>query len=279
MAETLAPKAPVLQPYWKCLYGELFRQDPTHPLIKHAYFVLYILLHLPVIFPKSFGKWLFDFPESYFSFDETFLPEHHSSQSVLFLKLVSLTTGLSYSSIFICFTITIAAFAALIWTDMTTKRRPFTWPKNWETDNNACYDDMFCEPTRKDRVIRRPGNTLSNFLYLMLAFVILSSAVSRGVVEEEATSPPLIRGMLLSDFIFGLMLLILSISSIIWHSCNAFWSHGGRASKILLIICYIGSLAYMFSCCYCSYSGFMVNGSRHHISDYSNNCSGCICLY
>lgn len=229
MTGPLARKAPAtaLQPYWKCLYGEVYRQDPTHPLIKNAYFVLYILLHLPVIFPESLGQWLFHFPDSYFSFDETFLPGH-LSKSGLFLKLVSLTTGLSFFSIFVCFTITIAVFAALIWTDVTTKQRPFPWPENWETDNNACYDDMFCEPTRKGRVIRRPGNTLSNFLYMLFAFIILASTVSRWLVGEEVVELPLIRGLLLSDFIFGVMLLILSISSIIWHSCNAFWSHGGR---------------------------------------------------
>lgn len=212
-----------LQPYWKCLYGEVFRQDPTPTLLKHAYFIVYILLHLPVIFAETFGKFLFHFPDSYFSFDETFLSDHRDANLLWrILKLICLTTGLSYTSIFVSFTLTAAVFTVLIWTDAKTKLRPFPWPEVWETDNNACYNDMFCEPTRQNRLIRRPGNTLSNFVYLQLGFMILMSTLSHGLPRgNNLDEPPMIYGLLLSDFIFGVMLIILSVSSIIWHSCNA----------------------------------------------------------
>lgn len=215
MTQTSNSSASNLQPYWKCLFNAVFRQDPTHPIIKHIYFPIYLLLHLPVIFPETFGKWVFHFPDSYFTFDETFLP---NVTRYKVLGLISLTTGLSSISIFICFTVTVAAFTVLIWTDAITKIRPFPWPKSWEADNNACYYDMFCEPTREGRLIRRPGNALSNFLYLMLAFMVLMSTVSHGL---DSGKTPMIYGLLISDFIFGVMLFILSISSVIWHSCNA----------------------------------------------------------
>lgn len=240
MARTSSCKTPTLQPYWKCLFGEVFRQDITHPLIKHAYFLIYILLHLPVIFPETFGKLLFGFPDSYFTFDETFLPDQNNGNAlVVFLQLIRLTTGLSYVSIFICFSVTIAIISVLLWTDATTKLRPFPWPESWETDNNACYHDMFCEPTREKRLIRRPGNALSNFLYLFWAFVILGSTISHAFRVHGSKELPLIYGLLMSDFIFGVMLLILSVTSIIWHSCNAMWSHAVDLWSMEAVIIYL----------------------------------------
>lgn len=241
MAPTPRSNSPALQPYWKCLFGEVFRQDPTPSFIKHAYLIIYILLHLPVIFPKTFGQLIFDFHDSYFTFDDTHLSEssHHNSFRAMF-ELITLTTGISYTALFISFTIATSVFTVLIWSDATTKRRPFPWPESWETNNNSCYSDMFCEPTRENSLIRHPGNALSNFLYLLLSLIILISTISRGLLGGSASeTAPMLPGLLLSDFIFGIMLFILSLSSVIWHSCNAYWSHSVDLWSMEAVIVYL----------------------------------------
>ncbi|KAL3792863.1 hypothetical protein HJC23_004788 [Cyclotella cryptica] len=231
---------PTLEPYWKCLFHEAFRQDTTPSVLKHAYLLISIVAHLPVLFPESFGRWIFRFPDSYFSFDETFLPHGNFDNTfVRFLKLISLTIGLSYTSMFVCLSITVAAYTTLIWNDATTSLHPFPWPKSWETNNDACYNDMFCEPSRKDCLVRRPGNALSNFLYFLLALMILMSTVSCGLARNVDSELPHIYGLLVSDFIFGVMLLILAVSSTVWHSCNAMWSHAVDLWSMEAVIIYL----------------------------------------
>lgn len=223
-----------LAPYWRCLYKDVVVQDGTSISLQWLYFLTYLVAHLPVLFPTTAGIHLFGFHESFFTFDQDYLPQDGSMLSN-FIRLISITTGLSYLSIFGCASIAIASYAALIWTDVTTALRPFPWPKSWETDNNACYDDMFCEPPRRDRVIRRLGNTLSNFFYLFLALVVLLSTVMHGVSSDDVT---IISGFIVSDFIFGVMLLILAVSSTIWHGCNAMWSHAGKSNCLnVTIVC------------------------------------------
>jgi len=146
-----------------------------------------------------------------------------------------LTTGLSPTSILVCASTTIAVYTNLIWIDISTNQRPYKWPVTWETDNNKCYDDMFCEPSRRDRVIRRPGNALSNIIYFFSALVILSSA-HRRYKEDDGTT---LSGLIPSDIIFGGMLMILAISSTIWHSCNAFWSHSVDLWSMDAVIFYL----------------------------------------
>lgn len=79
------------------------------------------------------------------------------------------------------------------------------------------------------------GNTLSNFFYLFLALVVLLSTVMHGVSSDDVT---IISGFIVSDFIFGVMLLILAVSSTIWHGCNAMWSHAGKSNCLnVTIVC------------------------------------------
>ena len=168
--------------------------------------VTYILLHLPLILPKTFGQLLFNFHDSYFTFDDTHLSESSQHNSFrAFFELITLTTGLSYTALFVSFTVATSAFTVLIWSDATTKLRPFPWPESWETNNNACYDDMFCEPTRENRLIRRAGNALSNFFYLLLSLIILISTTNRGLLgDNESPTAPMIPGLLLSDLLLTL---------------------------------------------------------------------------
>lgn len=114
-------------------------------------------------------------------------------------------------------TITIGLLLALVARDSMPRngRIQESWPKRWNIDNVICYEEMFSEPTRLGRLLRRPGNTLSNFVYFYGASCILLSAL-------EAFLNPVVENMFtLADAIFGAMLLILSIASTIWHGSNA----------------------------------------------------------
>eukprot|EP00985_Skeletonema_marinoi_P021989 scaffold13760_cov73-Skeletonema_marinoi.AAC.1 len=165
-------------PYWTCVYDELSRQDPIPLPLQRLFLCLVAIAYLPIMFPLTVGHFV-GLDDSYFEFDE----EHTFN----FLTLMSVTTGLSPLQLYVCVSLTAAFFATLVWADITAIERPFRWPKVWETENNACYDDMFCEPSRKDRLIRRPGNTLSNFFYLFSAMVVLTSSYSRAFISEEKT--------------------------------------------------------------------------------------------
>ena len=178
-----------IAPYWKCVYGLVSQYDPMSIALQRLLLFFTIVSHL------------FGFDDSYLTFDDT-----HQTNNIS--KLIMLTTGLSPTSVLICASITIAAYTSLIWIDISTNQRPYKWPISWETDNNKCYDDMFCEPSRRDRVIRRPGNALSNIIYFFSALVILSSAYQ----EDDGTT---LSGLILSDIVFGGMLMILAISSTI----------------------------------------------------------------
>ena len=212
-------------PYWTCVYNELSRQDPIPLPLQRIFLCLVALSYLPIMFPLAMGH-LVGLDDSYFNFDK--VVAHTSS----LLPLMSVTTGLSQLQLYVCVSLTAAFFATLIWADTTAAERPFRWPKAWETDNNACYDDMFCEASRKDRLIRRPGNTLSNFFYLVSAMVVLASSYSRAFSSEKTI-------FVSSDATFGIMMLILSISSTIWHGCNASWAHGVDLWSMEAVIIYL----------------------------------------
>ena len=212
-----------LIPYWTCVYDELSRQDGLPLPLQRIFICLIALSYLPIMCPLVVGNAI-GLDESYFGFDDA-----HASD---IFTLVSVATGLSLLRLFLCFSLTAAFFATLVWADITTAERPFQWPKVWQTDNNACYDDMFCEPSRKHRLIRRPGNTLSNFFYLFSAMVVLASSYSRAFSSENTC-------FILSDVLFGIMMLILSISSTVWHGCNAMWSHGVDLWSMEAVIIYL----------------------------------------
>ena len=218
-------KAEVIPPYWTCVYNDLSRQDTIPLPLQRVFICLVAASYAPIMFPLTVGHYFVGLDDSYFEFDEVYTSN--------FLTLMSVTTGLSLLQLYVCLSLTAAFYATLIWADITTTDRPFRWPTTWETYNNACYDDMFCEPNRKDRLIRRPGNTLSNFFYLFSAMIALASSYSRAFSNEEKTS------FILSDFIFGIMLLILSISSTVWHGCNAMWSHGVDLWSMEAVIIYL----------------------------------------
>ena len=89
------------------------------------------------------------------------------------------------------------------------------WPALWRADNYVCYHDMFSEPARFGRVVRRPGNTFSNATYLFTALLVLSNTLQPG----NNTSI-----FWITDAMFGLLILMLSVVSFLWHATNAPWT-------------------------------------------------------
>lgn len=222
----MCKKAVVATPYWTSPYDELSKQDPIPLPLQRLFNCLVAVAYIPILFPLSTFGYFVAYDESFFDFDEV-----HSSN---FLTLLRVTTGLSPFTLYVCGSLTASCYATLIWADLSAaKLGPFRWPIHWDTDNNACYDDMFCEPSRKHRLIRRPGNTLSNFFYLFFAIVVIASSFTRAFIEEEK------RIFILSDGLFGIMLFILSISSTAWHACNCLWSHGIDLWSMEAVIFYL----------------------------------------
>lgn len=82
--------------------------------------------------------------------------------------------------------LTAAAYAGLLLADVLSECLPsiLRWPSSWRCDNTQCYEEMFSEPTR-DSLVRRPGNTYSNALYLFGALLIPPSAWrARGIAHR-----------------------------------------------------------------------------------------------
>ena len=81
---------------------------------------------------------------------------------------------------------------------------------SWTNDpfTDECYRTMFGELNRgRGRLVRCVGNTYSNFMYLWMSFVILLSHENSAKFYN-------------SDFLFGVMLFILGISSTMWHATH-----------------------------------------------------------
>eukprot|EP00536_Pseudo-nitzschia_multiseries_P008210 jgi/Psemu1/287646/fgenesh1_pg.205_\ len=133
------------------------------------------------------------------------------------------------------------------------------------TKNEDCYNDMFSEPRRQRRRgsqsepemqsdvgssenvwIKRPGNTVSNITYFVGSVLILSSLwlgneqsqrIGRTSLssEDQPTDSCFASPLSLSssssttfwysDGLFGGMMLVLAISSTLWHAWNVPWVH------------------------------------------------------
>ena len=99
---------------------------------------------------------------------------------------------------------------------------PAAWPRSWSTSNTRCYHEMFCEPTRPGRcvLVRRPGNTYSNYVYFLGSACILLSLLRHRAPGDPGTDP-----FWAADAVFALMLGVLGALSTVWHSSNAPVSH------------------------------------------------------
>lgn len=187
-----------LPPFGKSLFPLIWRLDPNPNAIKSLLVVsttvaLCALLFLPslfVIFTDMNGDW----------------DDRHKVDSIM--SLMESTLGLSPAQTMFAFAITVFLFGGLMIADMIIGNDKNIYPSSWETNNTTCYSEMFSEPTRLDRLVRRPGNTLSNATYLFGSLCILLST-------------PKDNAFYVADFMFGVMLFILAISSTIWHGCNS----------------------------------------------------------
>jgi hypothetical protein len=140
-----------------------------------------------------------------------------------FPKLVSVTLGLPVVSVNTIILVSYGIYALFLVADVvkgTTssnsnngKFTTYPWPAAWKTDNVICYNEMFSEPTRWGRLMRRPGNTLSNVNYLVASLCVICSCLGSHTTI-----------FWISDIQFGIMLFILAVTSNIWHACNAPWS-------------------------------------------------------
>lgn len=84
------------------------------------------------------------------------------------------------------------------------------WPTSWRTPAALnTYNEMFCEP-RSQGLVGRWGNTASNVLYFAAGRIVLHSASATGFAATFSAP----------DWLFGIMLLLLSTFSTLWHSSN-----------------------------------------------------------
>ena len=200
-------------------------------------------------------------------------------------KVLSEATGLSIERVYGMFWLTVAFFGALVLADIAlgstghagrkkirsdSQSKPnnnsdlanaYPWPASWKVDNYICYEDMFAEPARWGRLIRRPWNTISNATYLFASFIVLSS------VSQNNNNI-----FWKSDYLFGVILFILSIASMLWHASNAPWTQypdlWSMDSSILYLII-------RFMCFGC----FMLLKSRKMMSEESaKSMMGGLCL-
>eukprot|EP01006_Ploeotia_vitrea_P007145 TRINITY_DN16150_c0_g1_i1.p1 TRINITY_DN16150_c0_g1~~TRINITY_DN16150_c0_g1_i1.p1 ORF type:complete len:287 (-),score=29.00 TRINITY_DN16150_c0_g1_i1:109-969(-) len=86
---------------------------------------------------------------------------------------------------------------------------------------------MFCEP-RRNKLVSHVGNTYSNIVYLFAGICVLLSCCL-GVTTDAAGEPTTTGGgggvFWLPDAVFGVMLMLLGLFSVLWHSSNAPKSH------------------------------------------------------
>ena len=129
-------------------------------------------------------------------------------------QLILKSIGITKAEAAIAAQLTAAVYFALLLADVLSEFVPaIRWPASWRCDNKQCYEEMFCEPTR-DSLVRRPGNTYSNSLYLYGALIIPSSA-------WRARDGDMWDAFWLADVMFGVMLFFLALLSTIWHASNA----------------------------------------------------------
>lgn len=86
---------------------------------------------------------------------------------------------------------TAAAFGTLLLCDILSECMPsIKWPPSWQCDNTLCYDEMFCEPMRAaPALVRRPGNTYSNCVYLFAALLAFASISTSPFALADASAP------------------------------------------------------------------------------------------
>ncbi|KAG7357237.1 hypothetical protein IV203_001925 [Nitzschia inconspicua] len=205
-------------PFGRFLGYEIWKRDPTSPWIKSLWVALTLTGLLYMIFSVNIVSYFSGITDTWDRHHE--LPANNHPVFSL-LALVSATLGLSIFRAHIIVCVSFGVYGLLILTDILSgnaqdsckkqiKSKTHPWPESWTTENIICYNEMFCEPTRWGRLLRRPGNTLSNVTYLLSSLCIFDSSLR--------------SAYWMSDLIFAVMLLVLAVFSTLWHASNAPWS-------------------------------------------------------
>lgn len=218
------PERSDLPPVGQSLCPIIWDRDPTPSHWKGLYFLVTVsgltcLLFFANILRTLLPAWGVDSWDNAHS-----LAEGNDGLATL----MQITLHLSPAQVHAIVWITVAYCLALVggdtvlgWRKKSTTCTPknddvFPWPPSWETDNYLCYHDMFAEPTRFGRLLRRPANTLSN-----ANFLLSSLAVACSLWGSNTTAATNI--FWLADAEFAVMLLLLAIFSTLWHASNAPW--------------------------------------------------------
>ncbi|KAL7533068.1 hypothetical protein ACHAWF_004326 [Thalassiosira exigua] len=198
-------------PHGKFLGCLIWKNDPSSEAIKIFYACLTILGILYMVFHVFLMVNVFGMDGGW---DEQHGFDNRNASA--FPELISITLGLSPFTVYAIFGISLGSYGMLMAVDWLMgalvtpdKKRTYPYPPSWRTDNDICYSEMFSEPTRWGRLLRRPGNTLSNGTYFFASICILSSGRSI---------------FWLADVLFGTMLFCLAVFSNLWHASNAPWS-------------------------------------------------------
>jgi hypothetical protein len=275
----------------------VWKQDPTHPIIKSIYIVLtvtsliivwnskYYLVKVICHFHSNSNSNNHDYDYDYdYDYDmcikeqndlfdkyDSLMNERYNEDStnntsimiiaMMMLRLLETSMGVPFQLSKQIILVSIITYVSLIVLDImlgttttTTKvegeRKEnnkndsnnnndnendyYPYPKSWDTSNEQCYNDMFIEPKRNKRLIKRFGNTISNVTYLITSLLILCSSYLSLIslsptttsITMTPTTPILNNNIFVySDLLFGILIFILSISSTMWHACNAPFIH------------------------------------------------------
>ncbi len=208
-------KQPVLfdsdLPFGISLFTVIMERDPALMTIKWIYLVITttILMNVPRI-----DRILSELINS---------NDNNTKNEDSFLTVTSRALQLSENQIQTNFWYACIAFGFLILLHMLGLH----WPKTWYDEKTnkyatSCYDEMFGEPlscsviapsSKRPVLIARWGNTISNLFYLVTGICVTHSVWLCS--DDTATNP-----FYVSDGLFGINLLLLSIFSTIWHSAN-----------------------------------------------------------
>jgi len=220
-----------LPPNGQFLFPLIWNRDPGSSFKKGSFLAITIACSFFMLNPAPLFTWAF--PEIDCEWDA----KHGITN---YEVLMEHTLGLSSECVRNIFWITFVVFGSLAVGDVVLAQgrsklgtgKPsdtFPWPAAWKTDNYLCYHDMFSEPTRYGRLLRRPGNTLSNFSY-MLGFLSILSSCFLG----NKPNP-----YFYSDVEFGCCLMVLCVMSVIWHGSNSPFSQYPDLCTMYMSIAYL----------------------------------------
>lgn len=197
------------------LFPIIWNLDPASSAKKATSLILTAVGLICLVFLSTLMK--FAFPQMDSEWDERNGIDTSSSGFWVFPTVIEKALDLPKAWVQFCFQATGVTVSFLLLADealgLISKSNTDPYPASWKTENTLCYHEMFSEPTRFGRLIRRPGNTLSNATYLLGSLCILASVTYN-------TS----QAFWWADLLFGIMLLILAVSSFLWHGSNGPWT-------------------------------------------------------